>query len=88
MYLAYLIAALFILAFYALQKYAGAEKMLEAGVSDQGEKFAFKSKRKKNNAPAKINKIGLKNDISVRTFVIVGVIAFVIRSVLAYYLKG
>lgn len=88
MYLAYLIAALFILAFYALQKYAGAEKMLEAGVSDQGEKFAFKSKRKKNNAPAKINKIGLKNDISVRTFVIAGVIAFVIRSVLAYYLKG
>lgn len=89
MYLAYLIAALFILAFFALQKFAGADKKLISDYAEgSSEVVETRTKKKRKKAAVIGVKSKLKKDISVRAFVIAGAAAFIVRTVLAYYLKG
>ncbi|MCI5892211.1 MAG: discoidin domain-containing protein [Clostridiales bacterium] len=90
MYLAYLIAALFILAFFALQKFVGADKKLSAVPIEVKAETEARSKSKKNRKNENRLKSKAKSgkDITVRAFVITGVIAFLVRVILAYYLKG
>lgn len=71
MYLAYLIAALFMLVFYALVKY-----------------LPTKSQPVLADGKNSIAKTKTKGKITLKTFVIFGIVAFFIRVILAYYLKG
>ena len=90
MYLAYLIAVLFILVFYALQKYVtpGGGQLERHGAVALGVKASGRKKQKNKNVRPTKAISREKDGISVKTFVIVGVIALAIRMVMGYFLKG
>ncbi len=88
MYLAYLIAALFILVYAALQKFVCPPSFKPIAVTAPVSGKKIKSKhRAKNPAPARVVKKE-SGEVSVRVFVAVGAAALIIRMVLGYFLPA
>ena len=94
MYLAYLIAILFILAFVALQKFVDSKNQLSVQPLMEVNKNKSKSRNQRKKSKEKfVPAKQLKNnknigDLSIRIFVIVGAVALLSRIILAYFLKG
>ncbi len=96
MYLAYLIAVLFILLFAVMQKFVNPSRLapvLSEPEPEPERKGGKKKKGKKaaNNAEAarKVPKFSLKkNEIPTRVFVIAALIALAVRMFMGYFLKG
>ena len=85
MYLAYLLAALFILVFAALQKFVDSKRLVPAAEPEPETDKTKKHKGKKVELPKFSIK---KSQVSTRTFVAVAAAALVIRMILGYFLKG
>lgn len=78
MYLAYLVAALFILAYYGLQKFVSPEDKLKRAAVQKG--------NNKNGTEPGIG--SAKSDIPIWVFVVTAAVAFILRCVAGYLLKG
>ncbi len=94
MYLAYMIAALFILFFVAMQKFVDPRQIRPVALPEEkpAQKNGGKTKKKgkKSKEAAKpLPKFSLKKDnIPLWAFIITGIIALAVRMVMGYFLKG
>ncbi len=92
MYLAYLIAALFILVFAALQKFVQPDRLTPApevpAPAETGTKKKNKGKKTLAAQAKPLTKKSQKSEIPLRVFVITAAAALIVRMVLGYFLKG
>lgn len=88
MYLGYLIAVLFILVYYGIQKYTGPKLRPAAEVYADVKVRTSKKKNSRKISAAPVKTL-LKNDnIPLKAFVIAGIAAFALRLIMGYFLKG